>query len=258
MKYWILSMAALLALSVSCSVKEDRTNCACLLVLDMSQCSNAPENIRIDLRTSGEWIEQDIVPGQDTPFYEYPVTKGVCSLTAYLCPRELSSGAEQITVEPGENCPEIYASRSVFEASGETAEHRVILHRQSMTVTLDMEDSFWDDDACIITVKGGVNGISLSSLKPIEGPFLYQLPPGERSFRLPRQTSESTASLILELAFPGGRAQVFDLGEYLLEAGYDWEMEDLKDVVVKISNSDIEVEISSSDWIIHSDQVIEI
>lgn len=259
MRCWILSMAAVMALTASCSVKEDRSECACLLVLDMSSCSDAPDNIRIDLRTLDERIEQNFIPGQDSPFYEYPVTKGVCSLSAYLCPRELSSGTDKITFGQGENCPELFASCSVFEASGETAEHKVVLHKQFATVTLDLEDSPWNALPCTITVKGEINGMTLSDLKPIKGKYVYEVMPdasGIRSFRLPRQTESSASELSLELSAPGGSPQVFDLGKYLSEAGYDWQKEDLEDITVKVRKTEIEVEISGSDWSIHSTDVI--
>ena len=101
MRQLILSMAIAVALASYCSVKEDRDNCACILVLDMTSCSNAPDNVRLALSTIEEKVELDFIPGQDQPFYEYPVAKGVCSLSAFLCPRELSSGTDRITVELG-------------------------------------------------------------------------------------------------------------------------------------------------------------
>ena len=256
MKYRIISSVVAVALVLSCSVKEDRAGCACLLVLDMSPCSHAPDNIRIDLETSGERIEQDFIPGQDAPFYEYPVTKGVCSLSAYLCPRELTGDADAISVEPGENCPEIYASRSVFEVTGETAEHQVVLHKQFTLVTLELEGSAWDRSDCSIKVRGSVAGLSISDMKPIEGRFYYELPDGERAFRLPRQTSKSAGMLTMELCIPGGSPQVLELGKYFSDAHYDWEREDLEDIVVKIDDSETVIETGCSDWVIHTDEII--
>ena len=259
MRCRVISLAAAAALALSCSVKEDRTLCPCLLVLDLSSCTNAPDNVRIDLKTMEGRIRQDIIPGQDKPFYEFPVAKGVCSLSAFLCPRELSFKEDRITVVPGENFPELYACNSVFEASGETSAQKVVLHKQFAVVTLDFEESPWDPTICEIKVKGGINGIYLSDLNPIEGPFIYEVPANEqgiRTFRLPRQTETSAMNLIIEIKSPGGSPQIFDLGKYLYDAGYDWEMEDLQDIVVKIRESEISVEISSSDWIIQFDDVI--
>lgn len=259
MRNRILSLIAVTALATACSVKEDRTGCACLLVLDMSPCANAPDNIRIELKTLDERIEQNFIPGQDSPFYEYPVTKGSCVLSAFLCPRELSSGTEKIIIEEGENCPELYASLSVFEALGETAEHKVFLHKHFATVTLDLEESSWDSQSCDIRVEGGINGISLTDLKPTEGKFCYEAPVnglGRRTFRLPRQTQGSVENLTLLLGAQGRSPQIFELGKYLSEAGYDWEMEDLQDVEVKVKESEIVIEILSSDWIIQSTEVI--
>lgn len=252
MRYGIISLAVLSLLSMACSVKEDRSGCACLLVLDMSSCSGASDNIRIDLTTLDEKIEQNFIPGQDSPFYEFPVTKGVCSLSAFLCPRELSSGTDRIIIDPGEDCPEIYASSSSFEASGETALYKVVLHKQFAVVTIDLEEPPWNGASCEITAKGGVKGILLSDLRPVEGEFICQVLPkssGARSFRLPRQTGSSAGALMLELRRPGGSPQVFELGKYLSDAGYDWQEEDLEDINVKIRESEIVIEISGSDWI---------
>ena len=259
MRRLILSIAVAAAVSSSCSIKEDRAGCACLLVLDMTSCSDAPDNVRIDLRTADETIERDFIPGQDSPFYEYPVTKGLCSLSAFLCPRELSPGTDRIIVEPGENCPELFASSSVFEVSGETAEHKVVLHKQFAVVTVDLEESHWNASACEIAVKGDIKGISLTDLNPIEWQFYYEVPSdaqGNRTFRLPRQTEGSSATLTLELRAPGWSPQVFELGEYLAQAGYDWQSEDLQDVVVKLRNSEIVIETNSADWTIHSTEII--
>ncbi len=135
----------------------------------------------------------------------------------------------------------------------------MVLHKQFAVVTVDLDESPWDAATCEIAVKGGINGISLTDLKPIKGSFYYEVPKdpgGFRTFRLPRQTRESAAELSLELRAPGGSPQVFDLGEYLAGAGYDWQAEDLQDVVVKIRNSEIVVETRSSDWIIQERDVI--
>ena len=54
---------------------------------------------------------------------------------------------------------------------------------------------------------------------------------------------------MLELRRPGGSPQVFELGKYLSDAGYDWQEEDLEDINVKIRESEIVIEICGSDWI---------
>ena len=257
MRCWIISLAA--AVALSCSVKEDRTGCACILVLDMTSCSDAPDNVRIDLRTSGGRIEQDFIPGRDSPLYEYPVPKGMCTLSAYICPRELSQETEAIVIDPGDNCPELFASVSSFEAAGETAQHRVVLHKQYAGVTLDLGDSSWQGSDCTVIAKGEVCGVSLADLRPLEGIYLYQVPAagdGTRRFRLPRQTGAGAQALTLELQAPGAAPRTFDLGKYLQEAGYDWDAEDLQDITVKVRDSEILVEISSCDWTIQSRQTV--
>ena len=83
--------AVLLFTLLSCSVKEDRSLCACRLTVDLSSCTGAGDLIRIRVLTADEIIERDFIPGEDSPYYEIPVSKGSCSLEAFLCPQGLQA-----------------------------------------------------------------------------------------------------------------------------------------------------------------------
>ena len=106
--------AVLLFTLLSCSVKEDRSLCACRLTVDLSSCTGAGDLIRIRVLTADEIIGRDFIPGEDSPYYEIPVSKGSCSLEAFLCPQGLQAGSGGISVAPGESCPELYAFCSSF------------------------------------------------------------------------------------------------------------------------------------------------
>ena len=72
----------------------------------------------------------------------------------------------------------------------------MVLHKQFAEVTVNLDESPWNAATCEIAVKGGINGVSLTDLKPVEGRFYYEVPKdprGVRTFRLPRQTRESAA-----------------------------------------------------------------
>ena len=246
-----LCIALLLTCLQACSVKEDRSNCACRLTVDLSSCAGASEMIRLRVCTQDQVIERDFIPGEDSPYYEIPVSKGSCSLEAFLCPQGLQAGSGGISVAPGDGCPEIYAFASAFDASGETAGQKVTLHKQFANVTLLLEDSPWDSPECRFTVKAPSSGISLPDLGVLEGGFRYEIPyggPGERSFRLPRQLESQAGGIVLELASPDGRTQTVELGRMLLEAGFDWNAEDLGDAVLSIRGGEFNIEITGSDW----------
>ena len=195
--------AVLLFTLLSCSVKEDRSLCACRLTVDLSSCTGAGDLIRIRVLTADEIIERDFIPGEDSPYYEIPVSKGSCSLEAFLCPQGLQAGSGGISVAPGESCPELYAFCSSFQAAGETAGQKVELHKQFSQITLVLEDSPWDDPGCVFEVTAPSAGISLPEMDAAGGGFRFQVPysgPGQRLFRLPRQTDNRTGPYA-----PGGR-----------------------------------------------------
>lgn len=255
----MLIPALLLAL-VSCSVKEDRSLCACRLTVDLSSCAGASDLIHIRVLTANEVIERDFIPGEDMPFYEIPVSKGSCSLEAFLCPQGLQAGSGAISVAPGDSCPELYAFCASFEATGETAGQTVRLHKHFTEITLLLEDSPWDNPGCTFLVTAPSSGVSLPGLEAAGGGFRYEIPysgAGERSFRLPRQDEGGAGRILLELTAPDGYHQTVELGRMLSEAGFDWNAEDLPDVVLTIRGGEVSLEITGADWEIQEINLIE-
>ena len=170
--------AVLLFTLLSCSVKEDRSLCACRLTVDLSSCTGAGDLIRIRVLTADEIIERDFIPGEDSPYYEIPVSKGSCSLEAFLCPQGLQAGSGGISVAPGESCPELYAFCSSFQAAGETAGQKVELHKQFSQITLVLEDSPWDNPGCVFEETAPSAGPG-----PVFGTWTAALPPAQAKDR---------------------------------------------------------------------------
>lgn len=257
----LLLTAVLAATLLSCSVKEDRSLCACRLTVDLSSCSAAGDLIHIRVLTSDQVIERDFIPGEDSPYYEIPVSKGSCSLEAFLCPQGLRAGTEGISVAPGDSCPELYAFSASFQAEGETAGQKVELHKQFAQITLTLEDSPWDSPGCTFEVTAPSAGISLPEMDAAGGGFRFQVPysgPGQRLFRLPRQKESDADRILLVLTAPDGYRQTIELGRMLLEAGFDWNAQDLSDAVLSIRGGEVSLEISGADWEIHNISPVEI
>ena len=246
---------------LSCSVKEDRSLCACWLTLDLSSCAGASDLIRIRVISADEVVVRDFIPGEDSPFYEIPVSKGSCSLEAFLCPQGLQTGAGAISVAPGDSCPELYAFCSTFLAAGETAGQKVELHKQFSQITLTLEDSPWDNPGCAFEVTAPSAGISLPEMGAAGGGFRFLVPysgPGQRLFRLPRQKESDADRILLELTAPDGYRQTIELGRLLKESGFDWNAEDLPDAVLSIRGGEVSLQITGADWEIQNISTVEI
>ena len=93
------------------------------------------------------------------------------------------------------------------------------------------------------------------------GGFRFQVPysgPGQRLFRLPRQKAGDAERILLELTAPDGYHQTIELGRMLLEAGFDWDAQDLSDATLSIRGGEVSLEITGADWEIHNISPVEI
>ena len=97
--------------------------------------------------------------------------------------------------------------------------------------------------------------MDLYTLEPLEGPYSAVVGPnalGEWYGVLPRQKSNN---MLLELFLPdegstteGRTDYLIDLGKAFEEQGYDWTLEDLKDIEVRVGFTSAEVTLTVRDW----------
>lgn len=233
--------------NVSCSVKEDRAVCPCLLNLNFEQ-GNYPSDGTTDV---------SVFSAEDVFYEECVRTADVSAGLSAAVPRcsmhvrswtgtEGLLSKEGISIPPGSDCPRVYMYDSDIVAEGEKYEEKVLMHKNHSVVTVVFDDG--NADGMILTVIGNVSGYDRYG-RPVEGDFSYRLEEyGQEDFYqvvLPRQ---SDASLVLMVDGRGDVPRYFSLGQYLASSGYDWTSPDLEDVTVTLDYALTEICLTIGRW----------
>ena len=209
----LIGLLGLVAL-VSCSVKEDRSDCPCWLTVE------APKAISLNA-----WFgSHQILDNHRGGFVDHTVPRGIVEIIA-------SYG--KFAAEEGHQMDSLFAQRALVNTDGETAGHTVRLNKNFTTVELDFKDE--DDGLTVydLLAIGTVSGVDERTLEPVEGIFRHVPDPVEDgrgyAFRVPRQKDNSLA---LTLSYDGNVVEVIDLGYLIARSGFDWKSESLGDVSI--------------------------
>lgn len=244
-KTFFLSLCMLL--SVAC-IKEDREECPCRLIVDLSDVDhNSIGSVDIRLTNAQgllyegnrEWesytVDDVILVPRDEIFLN------VCHADGGLMTDE------GLYIPEGDDCPPIYMYSSLVSTKGQEYVRkpvRMIKNHCVMTIYLEGEEP---DSPYNILVKGNVCGYD-SVGYPMEGPFCFSpevVPHSAFDVVLPRQVD---ASLVLEINDGGDVFKSFALGEYVRACGYDWNEINLKDLTVRIDYAISQVVIAVKGW----------
>lgn len=232
---------------VSCSVKEDRDVCPCLLNLNFIQNGSVSNGI----------VEVSVFSQTDVIFDGSIELKDHSERVSVSVPRGLlhvgvwagagDSVSEQgITIPFGMDCPRVYMHDSDIIASGETYDEDVHMHKNHCVLTVHLAgDGAFDMP---MTIIGNVAGYDRYGL-PLAGEFSYSLNDSvsEDGYQvvIPRQID---SSLMLMVDDGGDGVKYFSLGQYLESSGYDWMAPDLEDVSVTLDYTLTEIALTIGGW----------
>lgn len=233
-----------MCLLASCSVKEVRDACPCLLVLDFAEYGDAVP-MAADLLISDEdgKIWEDVLDLSLPTGYSVYVPKTMLHLHVWTGDEELFS-EEGMNIPSGCDCPEIYMYHANVVAAGETVTDTVRMRKNHCVMRIRTEGE--GDFPFEMKIIGNICGYDGTG-EPVEGKFECAPDRDGDSFRvvLPRQTDDSLM-LMVEGDDVSGRA--FAVGQYLAAGGYDWTAPDLEDVIVTIDYALTEVRVVVNGW----------
>ena len=246
------------SLTAACSVKEDRSACPCHLTVDFNDANiKMPGGmVYLDFKKgTGEAIQGLMLPAIERK-YPISLTKGLIHLFASTEGGNWNIGKDRQTLllNAGNQADSIYAYARMVECFDETAEEVVHLHKQWCTLLLVTEKpEAWKSS--LFELSGEWSGMSMADLYPVKGEFLCtaeKLSADRLAARIPRQGDDSLILKIFQRGEKGSKGkllQSFPLGEMISATGYDWDAEDLKDLVLKIARTETGISIEIADWI---------
>jgi len=251
---------AFLLLPLSCSIKEDRSACPCLLHMDYSL-------VRSDERTSSALNPDSllvIVRGLHNGIArmsEYPdgqsiyVRRTPSLLSCYLGMREgrLENGRSRLVIPVGEEADALFSYHRYLDLDADTEEEFITpamcYEYTKVILSFRREDGGAVGDQ-MLRVSSSSCGLDLNTGEVIAGDFAFVMKRYDDCswcFNMPRQAGKD-----IRIDAIGEGAQILfsvDLARELDGAGYDWKAESLPPlVVVNINEQNLPVDVRIIDW----------
>ena len=248
---FILPALLAAALSSSCSVKEDRSPCPCLLDIRLGDSGSHADRLAISAWNGSGRIFLDRIDIEQYPeSYQKKVSKGFLNVCAYGGVRNMSLKGSVLTIPEGSPCDPVWAyCGPEIDATGETAEDLVTLHKQHAVVHVRLDSLAMQAGGTALRATGGVNGFDITTFTPVRGSFHCFATLDEDfhyTFCVPRQLDDS---LELEVYLGGVLSRTVKIGDLIANAGYSWTKEDLDDIYISLGVlTSCTVTISVNGW----------
>lgn len=233
-----------------CSVREDRSGCPCLLILDFSQPAAEAgvqgwEEVAWSVR-SADFLARDRISSDALPpEYVVQTPRAPLNLTVVCGDDGLFDPASGLRIPEGEACPPVYGFVAAFDGVRMEVPVGVALHKRYAVLDVMLRDA--DQAGLSWSVAGRVCGYG-PDLEPLRGDFRVPLSPdgrGRCTVALPPQVD---GTLTLCARRYGEIERIFALGQYILESGYDWHAPDLEDITLEIDYVDGSARIKIDQW----------
>lgn len=242
----ILLFSVTIVAVASCSIKEDRSGCPCVLTVSLQETT---ENVVVSGWNDENKIIYDILkPDGKECSIKYRVPRDRCKISAIIGYEELVLSDEILLIPEGSQMSSLYACASVVDTDSETAECEVNFKKNHAKVNLRFRDSDAGLSPYDIQVRSNVSGIEMKTLSPVMGNFICtpEIKNGKGyEFVIPRQIDES---LSINLMRGNEKFDTIALGSIIASTGYDWTADALADIDLVIDLPKGEISITVSGW----------
>ena len=235
----------------SCSIREDRSECPSLVILDYS-CLDAGALAETGcdelswVLSAGDFRRTGRFPADELPseyIVEAPRTEG--TLIVIAGDDGLFEADEGLRIPEGESCPPLFSFQAAVDATLPEVRVPVLLYKRHARLEVRLRDLL--QESLSYVVLGSVCGYG-PDLEPLPGVFRVPLSPdgeGRCHIVLPAQTDGSLSLCVYRY---GELDRIFSIGEYILDSGYDWEAPDLEDITLEIDYVDGTARIKIDQW----------
>ena len=251
-------LALLCAAAASCTVKEDRGPCPCVLDIYLENSGDFSDRLAVSGWSSGSdrlFLDR-INPHQYPDAYSRKVDKGFLHISAYCGNEAMTLKGDKLTIPEGKPCDPVWAYRGYeVDATGESAEDHIVLHKQYAVIHIRVGVAGREDADVILRAKGRANGFDISSLEPSKGDFhCFSALDMEMNHLVcvPRQYDDS---LEIEVFLDGILSRTVKAGELIANSGYSWDSEDLEDIYLSLNlltPGQATVSVNGWDTIVHT------
>lgn len=249
MKFWIMLSAVYIMAVNGCGIKEDRSECPCRLMLDMSRVHvGSGDSLELVIVADSNRVYSATV---DSASYREDFVIEVPRVSLRLvawCGGEGMTGRDGLVIPLGRSCPEVYTHMSDIDADAEIVYDTLMMKKNHCVVDLNFKNG--SGEGMKLKIRGEVCGYDQYG-NPIEGEFSAVAgrdgtDVGSLSrIVLPRQ---SGGGLVLDVEDKNGRLRSFPLSDYIEATGYDWNAPDLRDLLITIDLVHTTVSLTVAGW----------
>lgn len=252
-----LCFIALLCLC-SCSVKENRSECPCDLLVHLSEALKTDGSVLVSV------IQEDVVVKQGMMSRE-DFEAGSCVLTVPRRPSRVTVftgitdmnaiSGRRLDIRYDHQCDELYSSSDFADLQGDTFDCAVLPHKNYARLFLTLLGL---PEGGEVTLSGNVQGYDLMSLDPCKG--VFQCTPGQDVVlsdylvRIPRQVDNA---LRLDAFLDGNMFRSVPVGAMIEATGYRYDDEDLLDIYLTVDLTKSFVLVTVSGWETETYPIIE-
>ena len=255
----LLVAAVIVSAPLSCSVKEDRTECPVYVTV-----------------LTDRFVQKGLSDGIISFGAAQPIRRETVSFLSYVregfeqaCPRDFArvsvlTGVDHAMLREGtletpygSQADLVWAYGETFSAYADEYLVDAVPHKQYCLVRFLFDGSRFApaDYPWRFRLKAECSGMDIYTLAPLPGPYSALVGPnalGEWYGVLPRQLSNN---MLLEVFVPeaegsaeGRTEYVIDLGKAFEAQGYDWTLEDLKDIEVQVGFIEADLTVTVHEW----------
>lgn len=251
------SLAILYLISfASCSVKEIRHGCPCILSIDLTDIPKENGNIMLLVNNAAERYDSYINPMEDdSGIVRIAVDKGTNHI---ICAQGLTSArvydGRNVIIPLGEESSYVSLATDEVECKGESQYYKPVLHKEWAKLTICYDLGSLSEYPYLFIIDGNIRGIDLRTGKSLYGNFscVAKASPDtkkEASVSLPRQDKKKPGlrlSLVSKEDYSVWKE--YDLSKIIVDTGFDWEKTDLDDIKIHLDYSGLLSGITVIDW----------
>ncbi len=237
----------------ACTVKEDRSECPCLLVLNVDEMADDRDHVDGLLTVSSDrflFQEQiDIGSYAGTGYeIEVPRRETISSCAVGTVPALWRS--DSLFVREGQEWGRVMHASETSGCNSDICHADMHFHKEYCTVGFILLGvPLGEPYPFEIVLKADCCGIFMKDSAPVRGPYSAKARPSDvetiYSVRVPRQDD---GSMLADLARAGEVVSVLDIGAAISAQGYDWKKADLDDVYVTIDYAHATFSVEIVDW----------
>ena len=259
----VFLLLVIVLLCAGCSIKEDRSECPCTLVLNLNDVRKEYFSfLTVRAESSDGFLFQDIVPCSglsDRLILKVPRTDIRVNVVGEAVMNAIEEG-DDACVPLGEirnngsyiipewsECPPVYLFMTKVSTVSDLVEVPVSLKKNYCRISIEMLAVQSYEFG--LGIVGNFCGYDVAG-RPLPGDFGFSsiIKNGKVvEVSVPRQEDNSLRMQLSDTG-DGGVVREFALGEYIAAVGYDWAAEELEDIHVVIDYVRTKITFKVRDW----------